>query len=195
MIRCSQPRNAKAKQHFESFRPILECRPTHRGLFEVGQNEMEACFLEPPCQPAISAIVSCQRKNNVASVEKQSSIVLITFESLYDLIQWDSLWHSTSCISTLTSRTVACRCKFHAPWHLQFQLRATHWQLSISQSQHSQFVSGLHKTTCRSECSSVPCVKTLENQPEPDAESFASFHLALWTTQAIGQRFRRWPTI
>ena len=79
MIRCSQPRNAKAKQHFESFRPILECRPTHRGLFEVGQNEMEACFLEPPCQPAISAIVSCQRKNNVASVEKQSSIVLITF--------------------------------------------------------------------------------------------------------------------
>ena len=125
------------------------------------------------------------KKKNVASVEKQSSIVLITFESLYDFIQWDSLWHSTSCISTLTSRTVACRCKFHAPWHLQFHLRATHWQLSISQSQHSQFVSGLHKTTCRSECSSVPCVKTLENQPEPDAESFASFHLALWTTQAM----------
>ena len=61
------------------FDPFLECRPTHRGLFEVGQNEMEACFLEPPCQPAISAIAICQRKKNVASVEKQSSIALITF--------------------------------------------------------------------------------------------------------------------
>ena len=46
------------------------------------------------------------------------------------------------------------------------------------------------KTTCRSACSSVPRVKTLENpQPEPDAESLASFHLALRTTQEMANNF------
>ena len=51
------------------FDPFLECRPTHRGLFEVGQNEMEACFLEPPCQPAISAIAICQRKKTLQALK------------------------------------------------------------------------------------------------------------------------------
>ena len=63
MIRCSQPsHNAETKQHFESFRGILKCKPTHRGLFVVEQNEMEACFLEPPCQPAMAI---CQRKTTL----------------------------------------------------------------------------------------------------------------------------------
>ena len=71
MIRCSQPsHNAETKQHFESFRGILKCKPTHRGLFVVEQNEMEACFLEPPCQPAMAI---CQRKTTLQALKKQSS--------------------------------------------------------------------------------------------------------------------------
>ena len=46
------------------------------------------------------------------------------------------------------------------------------------------------KTTCRSECSSVPRVKTLENpQPEPDAESLGVVSPGFANYSGNGQQF------
>lgn len=79
MIRCSQPRNAKAKQHFESFRPIFRVQADTSGPLRSWTKRDGGMFswtTLPTCHICHSHL---PKKKNVASVEKQSSIAIITF--------------------------------------------------------------------------------------------------------------------
>ena len=85
MIHCSQTsRSAKTKQHLEASRCILKCKLIYYGLFEVGQNEMEACFLERPCQPAMAI---CQTETTMLSLSLKNSLRLHDFVILYPVGQ------------------------------------------------------------------------------------------------------------